>query len=57
MDCQTQWRVSPLGRPLGLDYTGVEAVMRMHGKACDSALFAQLQVMEFAALEELSTAQ
>lgn len=48
---QTQWRVSHNG-PTGLDYAGVEVVMRRHGvkgKAADE-LFGQIQAAERAAL-------
>lgn len=53
--CATQWVVSMSGRT-GLNYPGVESVMRMHGtKRKDrKALFADVQVMEFAALEVLN---
>lgn len=50
MRCQTQWRVVPMGGFLGLDYPGVEVVMRrMHVKNKD-AVFDELCMMEFAAL-------
>lgn len=50
---QTQWRATGLQRSLGLDYAGVEAVMRMTrvppGRRL--ALFDQLRVMEAAAVQ------
>jgi len=53
MALQSQWRVSPLGRVVGLDYTAVEGVMRRRKVADGDVMFAQLQTMERAALEVL----
>lgn len=49
--CQTQWRVGMAGRT-GLDYTGVEVVMRQQGidRKEQRHLFASLQAMEVAAI-------
>ena len=50
---QTQWVVGMAG-PVGLNYTGVETCMRMHGikKSVQQQLFGSIQVMEQAALDE-----
>lgn len=50
---QTQWRYS-FGGPTGLDYTGVEAAMRLAGIQQSADLFDGLQVMEVAALREMN---
>lgn len=49
---QTQWRVGPMGGKTGLDYTGVDVVMRQMGiKAKDRPeCFDGLQAMEVAAI-------
>jgi hypothetical protein len=52
--CATQWNVGGMGGYLGLNYPGVEALMRMQGMKNRKALFGDLQVMEFAALEVLN---
>jgi len=53
LESQTQWRYGARS-PLGLDYQGVEVLLRLRsvGKARRAEMFQQLQVMEFAALEE-----
>lgn len=50
---QTQWNVGMAGA-VGLDYTGVEACMRMRdiGRKKRAELFAMVQLMEQACLEE-----
>jgi len=50
---QTQWRVGMAG-PTGLDYVGVEALLRLRGIRGRERVerFAELQAMERAALEE-----
>lgn len=54
---RTQWRVA-VGMVetlyLGLDYAGLEAALRMIKTSDKRTLFADLQVMEFAALEVLN---
>lgn len=52
---QTQWVVGMAGR-VGLDYSGVEACMRMRGikKNQQQRIFALIQMMENAALDEWS---
>lgn len=56
---QTQWRweMDPMGnrRRLGLDYSGVRARMSALRGVDRAALWDQLQVMEFAALEAASS--
>ena len=49
--CQTQWRVGLAG-PVGLDYTAVEAVMRMTGIARSQrgTLLGELRMIEAAVL-------
>ena len=46
-----QWRVAPMGGFLGLDYPGVEAVLRMRRVKVDADLMDDLAVIEDAALE------
>lgn len=54
MVCQTQWRVSMNGR-CGLDYVALDVVMRRMGvDDASGAIFAGVQVMEFAVLEQLA---
>ncbi len=58
LDCATQWRI--LGGLaglswLGLDYAGVDVVLRRRGYA--DKVFADLQLMERAALEVIREAQ
>jgi len=54
---QTQWRVG-MGGPTGLDYAGVEAVLRVLGVRGEQRRerFALLQAMERAALREWADA-
>jgi hypothetical protein len=47
---ETQWRLAPNGRVLGLRYEAVEAVMRLAGLKKRRRLFDQLQEMEQEAL-------
>jgi hypothetical protein len=49
-----QWRVAPMGGLLGLDYPGVEAVLRMRKIKVDAELLDDLAVMESGALEVLN---
>lgn len=51
--CQTQWRIAATGRTLGFEYPGLEVVMRRRGVKDKNSMFAQLQVMEAAAMEVL----
>lgn len=48
--CSTQWRVAGMGGVLGLDYGGVEVVMRQRKVGDTSVMFGKLQAMESAAL-------
>jgi hypothetical protein len=54
-DCQTQWRVG-MGGATGLDYPAVMALLEFRGFPAGDRqqLFDDLQVMELAALEEMS---
>ncbi len=53
--CATQWRVDGMsGAVLGLDYQGVEALMRIRRVRDRAALFDDLQIMERAALRALN---
>jgi len=51
---RSQWRMHPMGGPIGLDYPGVEALMRMMDVKNAKEIFPGLQVMEAAALEAWS---
>jgi hypothetical protein len=53
---QTQWASSMSGAT-GLDYTRVHAGLEMAGIECTPKLFAELRLMEGAALEEFSRAR
>jgi len=48
----TAWRYGMMGELLGLDYPGVEVVIRRGGFADSPELFAQLQLMERITLDE-----
>ncbi|WP_414858725.1 DUF1799 domain-containing protein [Paucibacter sp. TC2R-5] len=50
MQVQTQWQVSMAG-PTGLDYAGVEALMRIKRVMRPKLRFLQLQAMERGALQ------
>lgn len=52
--CHTQWRVGAMGGVLGLDYAGVEVVLRMMRVKKRNQVFGDLQVMEAAALPILN---
>lgn len=58
---ETQWRVGGMGSPTGLDYQAVFATMdrilRDETQERRDALFADLQVMERAALQEMNKPQ
>ncbi len=51
--CSTQWRMAPSGAPIGLDYAACDCAIRRLDLDCDSDLFAGLQVMERAAVQEM----
>lgn len=51
---QTQWRVGPMGGYLGLEYPGVQAVLRLKRVKDSPGVFAHLQAMEAAALPVLN---
>jgi len=55
--CATQWRIVATmagARPQGLDYVGVETVMRLQGIADPAETFGQIQLIERGALEALA---
>lgn len=49
--CRTQWRVAPMGGLLGLDYSGVEIVIRASGEPL--RILEDIQLIEQAALARL----
>ncbi len=55
MDCQTQWRYGPDGRPTGMDYTGVRSYMAAVRKDLKftAADFQAMQVIEHSTLAGL----
>jgi hypothetical protein len=52
--CSTQWRYGATGGVIGLDYSGVEALLRLRGVRHRRRVFTDLQVMEMAALPLLN---
>ena len=50
IDLATQWTVTGMGEIVGLNYAAVEAVMRMKKLTKRDRLFADIQIMELAAL-------
>lgn len=54
MAVQTQWRIGGMGGFFGLDYSAVEAAIRMLEIDNPREVFAKIQVMEFAALPVLN---
>lgn len=50
----SQWRVGPMGGFLGLEYSGVETLLRIERVKNRAEMFAKLQVMEQAALPTLN---
>lgn len=59
LGCETQWRIEARGMSgvmtyLGLDYAGVDVVLRRQGAA--DAVFDDIRVMELAALEAFGEA-
>ena len=53
---QSQWRIGMNGAS-GLDYPGVAAAVQMMGKAMTPELFADVQLMERAALQAMQRKQ
>ncbi len=49
--CNTQWRYAFSGVRIGLDYAGVEAVIRLHELETDSETFSKLQILEHALIK------
>ncbi|XNS32350.1 DUF1799 domain-containing protein [Halomonas cupida] len=60
LDCGTQWRLMPVGMGgvffQGLDYSALEAVMRMHAVDDTAAMLRQVQAIERGALEVINRA-
>lgn len=52
--CRRQWRVGPMGGVLGLDYAGIESLLRMNRIEISPELLADLDVMEGAAMDVLN---
>lgn len=56
LQLQTQWRIGGMGTPTGLDYAGVDAWMRVTGRAGNPRrarrLLHDLQLMERVTLNE-----
>jgi hypothetical protein len=52
----TQWRITPAGKVLGLDYAAIPPVLQMLGVGRKkwAELFSQLRVMEAAAVKEIN---
>jgi hypothetical protein len=50
----SQWRIGPMGGFLGLEYAGVETLLRIERVRRRAEMFAKLQVMERAALPVLN---
>jgi len=44
--CGTQWRYAFSGARTGLDYAGVESVVRLHGLEIDGETFSKIQILE-----------
>lgn len=51
-----QWRLSPQGQAVALDYAQAEAGWRLAGVAMDPALFGQVRLIEAAVVEALQEA-
>lgn len=52
----TQWRMTPSGKLLGLDYAAIPPVLQLLGVGRKKwgELFAQLRIMEAAAVKEIN---
>lgn len=53
--CQTQWVYGAMGGVVGLNYVGVEVVLRQYN-VTDPEVFPGLQIMELAALKVMNHA-
>jgi len=42
----TQWNYSATGMRIGLNYAGVEAMVRLHDMKMDSETFSKIQILE-----------
>lgn len=54
MRLQTQWRISPMGHRIGLEYQSIPLVCEALGVEYTGELFADIQVMEITAINESS---
>jgi len=52
--CSTQWRLSPNGFAMGIDYTSLQSVISMTVKDPSSELFEEIQLIEKGALSQMS---
>lgn len=52
--CQTQWRVGGMGTRTGLDYTAVEAFMRITQVRKRADVFGRVRLIELGALQAMS---
>jgi hypothetical protein len=54
--CSTQWRIGPMGGLFGLDYPGVESVLKLTlPKRKRGEVFNQIQIMERVALDVMNS--
>lgn len=51
---QTQWKISPMGQRVGLEYHSVSVVSRYMGIKATRDLFADLQLMEICTINEMT---
>lgn len=49
---QTQWKISPMGQRVGLEYTSIRIVARFLGIKPTPELFADIQLMEICTINE-----
>ena len=52
--CSTQWRISPSGKLIGLDYGGVVQAAAIYGITLDAETFSLFQSLERAYIEALT---
>ena len=50
---QTQWRISPMGQRVGLDYQGVLAAASLMSVDLTGEMFQDLQILEMATINEM----
>ncbi len=54
LQCRSQWMISPMGTPLGLNYASVVAVLSLHPKKKRRDLFEDIQTIEQGALTKMA---